>query len=144
MKDRITRQGETLIVGETEFPIQQIRYVNVEFSPPHRFLLLAVTSLALFLLTGISLVGVGMLSILWGNANTPSISWAVGLIFFTGGALSFGTLIFAMLAYPIEWRVEVVTTQGSYVVRVERSRTRARIFANRLRRLLPNYEVPFE
>jgi hypothetical protein len=128
MREKISRQGDTIIVGDMEFPIEQIRYVEVVFRPPRRFLFFAVAGLALFLLTAILLVAVAMLSILGGNSNSPVINWAVGLIFFSGGALSIGALIFAMIAYPIEWRVEVATTQGTYLVKVEKSRTRATIF----------------
>lgn len=142
--NRITLEGDTITIGETKFPIQQIRYVDVAFRLPGRFLVFTLIGFAVFALMVISMFGLGTLSIFWGNADSPTIDWALGLIFFVGGALFFGTLIFAMIAYPIEWRVEVITTQGANVVQVERSRTRAVIFANRIKRLLPNYKIPFE
>lgn len=142
--NRITLEGDTITIGETKFPIHQIRYVDVASHLPRRFWLLASISLALFLLTGASMFGVAIISIFLRNADPHIVAWILGLIFTIGGAAFFGISIFAMIAYPGEWRVEVATREGIVTVQVERSRTRAVIFADRLSRLLADSYVPFE
>jgi len=120
----------------TEIPIQEIWYVEVVFRPPRRFIIFSAIAAIIFAVTAVAMFLLVLGSIFYWNANSPAVGWAMSIIFAVGLVACFGTFIFAMIAYPVEWRVEVATVSGTYVVHVERSRTRANIFANRLRRKL--------
>jgi hypothetical protein len=136
MKVEIILRQNTIVVGEIELPVHEIRYVDVTPHASRTFVVLVIVAASIFLLTAASLVTLAAVSIISGTANTAAVSWTIGIFFFTGAILSGGIFLFAMVAYPIEWRVQVVTKQGILIVRVERSGMRARIYANRLRRLL--------
>lgn len=118
----------------TELPIQEISYVEVVFCPPRRFIILSAIAAIMFAVTAVAMFLLVLGSIFYWNANSPAVGWAMGITFVVGVATCFGTFTFAMIAYPVEWRVKVATASGPYVVHVERSRARANIHANRLRR----------
>lgn len=136
MRDKISRHGDIITLEDRELLVQEIWYVEVVFRPPRRFIILSALAAIIFAVTAVALVAVVLGSILSHNANSPAVSWAMSIIFAVGLAACFGTFIFAMIAYPVEWRVEVATLRGTHVVHVERSRTRANIYANRLRRVI--------
>lgn len=136
MKDAITINGENIVLGETELPIQQIRSVEVLSAIPRRLLLFGFVGLAIFIIGTISMMGLALYSILSGNADNASTSSILGAVFSLTVVLTFSIVIFATLTYPIEWRVQIVTLKGSCVVFVDRSRTRATIYANRVRRII--------
>ena len=120
----------------TEIPIQEIWYVEVVFRPPRRFIIFSAIAAIIFAVTAVAMFLLVLGSIFYWNANSPAVGWAMSIIFAVGLVACFGTFIFAMIAYPVEWRVEVATASGPSVVCVERSRTRANIYANRLRRTI--------
>lgn len=136
MKDTIALNGANIILGETELPIQQIRSVEVLSIVPRRFMLFAIVGLAIFIIVGVSTLGFALSASLSGTANSTSTSSILSGLFLMGLMLVFSIGIFATLAYPIKWRVQIVTLQGIYVVFVDRSRTRAAIYADRIRRVI--------
>ncbi len=136
MRDRIVRQGDIIALDGMELPIQEIWYVEVVFRPPRRFIIFSAIAAIIFAVTAVVMFLLVLGSIFYWNANSPVVGWAMRIIFVVGIVACFGTFIFAMIAYPVEWRVGVATASGPYVVHVERNRTRANIYANRLRRTI--------
>lgn len=136
MKQTIAINGENIILGETELPIQQIRSVEVSLDVPRRLVLFAFVGLAIFIIVAVSIVGLALSAILSANADSTSTSSILRGLFSIAVIFVFLIGIFATLAYPIKWRVQVVTLQGAYVVLTDRSRTRATIYADRIRRVI--------
>jgi hypothetical protein len=136
LRDRIVRQGDMIALDGTELPIQEIWYVEVVFRPPKRFIIFSAIAAIIFAVTAVGMFLLVLGSIFYWNANSSAVGGAMIIVFAVGVVACFGTFIFAMIAYPVEWRVEIATASGPYVVHVERSRTRANIYASRLRRVI--------
>jgi hypothetical protein len=142
MKDTIAMKEENIILGETEFPIQQI--IHVEAGPiiPRRLVLLGFALLATFVFVATSMAAVGLSSIFTGTANSPLTSSMLAIIFSVGGALMAFITIYGTLAYPIEWQVRVFTPHEIHVVFADTSRTRATIYARRIRTAIQRTKKP--
>jgi hypothetical protein len=109
MRDRIVRQGDMIALDGTELPIQEIWYVEVVFCPPRRFIIFSAIAAIIFAVIAVAMFLLVLGSVFYWNANSPAVGWAMSLIFAVGLVACFGTFIFAMFAYPVEWRVEVAT-----------------------------------
>src|SRR4051794_36366986 len=107
MRERVTRSGDRIRLGEIEFPVQEIRNVDVILHAPRRFLIACGIGLSIFVLTLVF----GVVSFTIDTSNSSSTGWALVLIFLVGAIIAFGTLIFAMIAFPMEWRVHIVTAR---------------------------------
>ena len=134
MSDKISVSQGILTVGETQIPTQDIVYIGTTVHALRRFIIGAIIAGVLFALTMSTIFGFVAWSLIAHTADSSFMGSAIGWVFGGGMLLSFAVFEFATLAYPLEWHIEVVTRLRSYTVHVERSRMRANIYVNRLRR----------
>lgn len=138
-RNKISIEGDKVNVGGKHYSVQEIRGVRVTFDAPPAMWRLYALGVGIFLATGVLTLltfSITLFSGLSDSSNSPTTGWLPGSIFFLGGGLYLGVMIFTMVKYRILWRVELDTAGESSIVYVGRNRTDAQSYANRLRRLI--------